>query len=99
MHPEKNARHAELVKEFVDVNSKYLAQLGDYAKTRKDIKSPNFEKLKKGGSAEIGMTQDEVIILEGAPLDKRKSGEKTRWVYSTEYIIIFTNGKVSKIIN
>ena len=98
LHPESNTRHAEIVKEFTAVNSQYLAGLADYASSRSDISSPNFEKVKNGERVSLGMNEDEVTILLGMPLNKRKSGERVRWIYSNDYVIIFSDGKVSKIV-
>lgn len=98
LHPENNNRHSEIVKEFTNINSHYITQIDKYASTRTDINSPNFDKVKKGEKVSVGMNGDEVTILIGAPLDKRKSGDRIRWIYSNDYVIIFTDGKVSKII-
>lgn len=97
LHPESNKRHAELVKELAEVNSAYLHSLAEYAATRKDIKAPNLEKVKKG-LVTTGMNGDEVKIVLGPPLDTRRSGERTRWIYDNEYVLIFTGGVVTKIV-
>lgn len=99
LHPEKNKRHAELVKEFVEVNSQYLAQLAGYVATRPDIDSPNYARLGKGNTVTEGMNMDEVTILLGAPMNKRKSGDKYRWIYANDFVVIFTDGLVSKIVD
>lgn len=99
LHPESNKRHAELVREFVEINSDYLNGMSEYIDSRRDIHSHFFSTLSKGGPIEVGMNMDEVVILLGAPLDKRKSGNKTRWIYSNDEVIIFTDGVVSKIVN
>lgn len=99
LQPDKNKRHAELVKEFVEVNSDYLGRLADYMSSRNDIQSPNFAKLEKGGNVTEGMNMDEVTILLGPPLNKRKSGKKYRWIYSNDFVVIFTDGVVTKIVN
>lgn len=98
LHPDNNTRHNEVAKEFVNVNSAYINSLGEYAATRKNISSPNFDKVKKGADVCEGMNEDEVTILAGVPMNKRKSGDKERWIYSNDYIVVFTNGKVSKIV-
>ncbi len=98
LHPDNNARHAEIVLEMANVNSAYLASLAEYAASRDDIRSPNFDKLKKGGDVCTGMTEDEVTILLGPPVNKRRSGERYRWIYANDYVIIFTDGIVTKIV-
>lgn len=97
LHPDRNKRHNEIVCELVSVNSSYLTQMADYINSRKDISSPNFKLLKKGHVIE-GMNGDEVTIVLGPPLNKRKSGERERWIYSNDYVIIFNDGVVTKIV-
>lgn len=97
LHPDRNSRHNEVVREMVNVNSAYLSQMADYVSTRKDITSPNYKLLKKGRVTE-GMNGDEVTIILGPPLNKRTSGERERWIYSNNHVIIFTDGVVTKIL-
>lgn len=99
LHPDNNKRHLSVLKEFVEVNSAYIYALAEYASTRSDIKSPNFDKMKRGADVAVGMTEDEVTILLGKPMNKRQSGERVRWIYANDYVIIFTDGKVSKIVD
>lgn len=97
LHPDRNIRHNEIVREMVAVNSAYLADMAEYISSRKKISSPNYGKLKKGSVIE-GMNGDEVTIILGPPLNKRKSGERDRWIYSNDYVVIFTDGIVTKIV-
>lgn len=98
LHPDNNKRHEELVLELTQVNSKYLKDISEYIATRKDIAAPNISLLKKGDGVYEGMNKDEVIIALGKPRNSRKSGDKERWIYSNEFVILFTDGIVSKII-
>lgn len=98
LHPSTDKRHLSILQEFTAVNSAYIAAMADYASTRKDISSPNFDKVKKGSGVSLGMNTDEVTILLGPPLNKRKSGERTRWIYANDFVIIFTDDLVSKIV-
>lgn len=97
LHPESNTRHGELVMELVRLNAAYIDAMARYAESRSDIKSPNYDKLINGKVA-VGMVPDEVIILLGSPLEKRRSGEKYRWIYGNETVIIFEDSTVSRII-
>ncbi|MDE7152868.1 MAG: hypothetical protein K2O00_00315 [Muribaculaceae bacterium] len=99
LHPDRNKRHEELVKELVKVSSGYISDMMDYVNTRKDIVSPNYNLLKKKSDVAVGMNEDEVTILLGPPMNKRKSGERVRWIYANDYVIIFTDGIVSKIVD
>lgn len=97
LHPDRNNRHNEIVREMVAVNSAYLAGMGEYISSRKDISSPNYSNLKNGSISE-GMNLDEVTIILGPPLNKRKSGDRDRWIYSNDFVVIFTDGAVTKIV-
>lgn len=98
LHPEKTGRHSEIVRELVAVNSAYLDDMARYIATRSDITSPNFDKVKKGSYVSPGMNADEVTILIGPPVNTRHTGNRERWIYSNDYVVIFTDGLVSKIV-
>lgn len=97
LHPESNTRHGELVMELVMVNSTYLGEMAQYAEGRSDIVAPNLAAV-KDGKVTTGMNPDEVTILIGPALEVRKSGEKLRWIYADGTVVIFIDGKVSRII-
>lgn len=97
LHPEGNTRHGELVMEFVSVNSAFVGVIADYAATRGDISAPHLEDVKAGKVTE-GMNPDEVRIVMGAPWEERKSGDKIRWIYGNEGVVIFVDGKVSRVV-
>lgn len=98
LHPDRNKRHEALVREIVAINSSYIAGLAEYVASRKGISSPNFEKLRSGADVALGMNEDEVTILLGPPVSKRRSGDRTRWIYANDYVLIFTDGLVTKIV-
>lgn len=97
LHPESNERHAELVLEFASLNGDDLDAMARYASTRGDITAPHIDDV-KGGKVTEGMNPDEVRLVLGPPLEERKSGEKTRWIYGNECVVIFTDGLVSRIV-
>ncbi len=98
LHPESDNRHEELVIELVDINSAYLNDLAKYASSRTDISATHYAEIKKGKVA-LGMNMDEVTLAKGPARDTRRSGERTRWIYDNNTVIVFTDGKVSKVID
>lgn len=62
-----------------------------------DISAPHLEDVKAGKVTE-GMNPDEVRIVMGAPWEERKSGDKIRWIYGNEGVVIFVDGKVSRVV-
>lgn len=97
LHPESNTRHGELVMELTRVNAAYVGEMARYAASRPDIAAPNLAAV-RNGKVTTGMLPDEVNLLLGPPLEIRKSGEKRRWIYGNETVVIFEDGKVSRII-
>ena len=97
LHPEANNRHKELLSEFSAINTAYLHAMAGYVASRTDIKAGDFSPL-KAGRVMTGMTEDEVIIILGAPLETRRSADKHRWIYSDQTVVIFTDGKVTKFL-
>ena len=97
LHPESNTRHGELVMELTRVNAAYVGEMAKYAETRQDIAAPNLAAV-MNGKVTVGMIPDEVNLLLGPPLEIRKSGEKRRWIYGNETVVIFEDGVVSRVI-
>ena len=97
LHPESNTRHGELVMELVAVNSEYINDMAAYAALRKDIRISNASAV-KSRTMVTGLNHDEVKLILGAPMEVRRSGDKIRWIYPDNAVVIFTEGKVSRII-
>lgn len=97
LHPESNSRHGELVTEFSRINSEYLNGMASYVASREDISVSHPEEI-RDGKVVTGMNADEVILVKGAPFETRKSGERRRWIYGDGSVVIFTDGKVSRVV-
>ena len=69
----------------------------EYIVTRNDLRVTHYNEIKQGMVVN-GMNPDEVILSKGAPRDTRRSGERLRWIYDNETVIVFTDGKVTKVI-
>lgn len=98
MHPDTNPRHRDLVVNFVNLNSQYLNDMAEYAAAKKSISCPNLTD-DFGGDAKVGMNPDEVLILLGQPMETRKSGEKERWIYDDQTVVIFEDSKVIRVVH
>ena len=83
--------------ELTRVNAAYVGEMAKYAESRPDIAAPNLAAV-RNGKVTTGMLPDEGNLLLGPPLEIRKSGEKRRWIYGNEIVVIFEDGKVSRII-
>ncbi len=96
LHPESNDRHAELVTEFTRVNSDYLNAMASYAASRGDVSITHLRDIRES-KVVTGMNPDEVTLVKGAPFEVRKSGERLRWIYGDGSVVIFTDGKVTRV--
>lgn len=97
LHPENNSRQKEAVIEFVTLTSKNMHDMAQYAKEHSNITITHFKDI-ENGIVVPGMNMEEVTLAKGPARDSRKSGERTRWIYSNDYVVIFTNGIVTKVI-
>lgn len=97
LHPESNSSQKEAVIEFATLTSKNLHDMAQYAKEHSNIIITHFKEI-ENGTVVPGMNMEEVTLAKGPARDSRKSGERTRWIYTNDYVVIFTNGIVSKVI-
>ena len=98
LKPEENTRHKELIDEFSTLHSTYLHQLARSIALTEHQKVRHWDEL-KAVSIVKGMNQSEVKIVKGKPSIERVSGTRVKWMYGNEYVVIFTNGIVTSIID
>ncbi len=98
LNPAENSRHRELIVELADINASYINSMCDFIKKNPLISFGDIDAMSKG-EATPGMSETEIKVLLGKPTAIRNSGSRTRWIYSNDLIIIFTDGKVTKIVN
>ena len=97
LNPATNSRHRELVFEMADANTHYIESMRSFINSNAGMRFEHPD-LMKGGRVVEGMSPLEVKVLLGVPPQIRNSGERERWVYSNDLIVIFTHGKVTKVI-
>jgi hypothetical protein len=44
------------------------------------------------------MNQTEVMLVKGKPTSNRTSNSRVKWMYGNDNVVIFTDGKVTNII-
>ncbi|MDE6192150.1 MAG: hypothetical protein K2G47_11125 [Muribaculum sp.] len=98
LNPATNTRHRELIEEFAAINAGYFGMMTDFIKENPGLKFDHPEAMSTGKPMP-GMTELEIKVLLGMPQSQRHTGDRTRWIYSNDLIIIFTKGEVSKIID
>lgn len=98
LKPTEKERHKELIDEFSTLNSQYLHSIAKHVATTKPETVTHWSQI-KAGKAVKGMNKTEVIMTLGRPAIERTTGTREKWMYGNEYVIIFTNGIVSSIID
>jgi len=95
--PMKNDRHKELFEDFAYTNSTYIMDMTRFISEHPDLTVDHWQEIKNQEVVK-GMNETEVKLAVGIPLSNRTSGSKVKWIYSNNYVIIFTGGKVSTVI-
>lgn len=97
MKPATNERHKQLVEGFSTANSRSLDEVVKYIVGNKDIAVTHWDEIKQGKVVK-GMNEAEVKLIGGAPRSVNRSGDRTQWMYSNDFIVIFSGGIVTNVI-
>lgn len=97
LKPATNARHKELVEEFALLNSGYLAAMMNYIRENPAIEVTHWNEIRNGNVIK-GMTPAEVTLIAGKPANINDSGNRVKWLYSNDFIVVFTNGVVTNVV-
>ena len=97
MKPATNKRHAELIEDFSFNNSKYLKDMAAYVSDNPSLKVTHWKDI-KDGTVVKGMNETEVKLVVGAPVSVRKMGKRSKWMFSNDFVVIFTGGVVTTVI-
>lgn len=97
MKPSDNKRHAELIEDFSLCNSRWLHEMETYVKTNPSLMVTHWADIKDGNVVK-GMNETEVKLVGGAPVSVRKNGDRVKWMYSNDFVVIFTDGIVTTVI-
>ena len=95
--PDKNARHQELIDEYTRINSECINNIAEAIKTGKTQPVSHWEEIKENRVVK-GMNSTEVKLALGRPASIRDTSGRSKWMYGNDTVIIFTDGKVSTII-
>lgn len=95
--PATNERHRELSEGFSLANSILIDDMAEAALEAKPVDVTHWTDIKAGKIVK-GMNETEVRLISGAPRSVSPLGESTQWMYTNDFIIIFTDGIVSNVI-
>lgn len=97
LKPKENRRHKELVDGFVVDASKYIGRVSE-AITANSAQEVNHWAEINSGTVVKGMNQTEVLLVRGKPSSSRTSGNRIKWMYGNERVVVFTDGVVSTVL-
>lgn len=97
LKPVTNERHKELVESFSLANSKIVSDILNYTVAHKYLKVTHWPEI-KAGKVVKGMNEAEVKLIGGEPRSVNPSGNRTQWMYSNDFIVIFTDSLVTNVI-
>ncbi len=97
LNPGSNSRHSELVRQFAEINSIRIHALADAARNAKGLKVNRWDEIARKNVVK-GMNELEVKLAIGLPLATRESGERIRWVYPDNFVVLFEKGQVVRVV-
>lgn len=95
--PAANERHKEIVESFALSNSRDIDGMARYARENTKLKVTHWADI-KAGKVVKGMNEAEVRLIGGSPRSINPSGNRTQWMFSNDFIVIFTDGIVTNVI-
>lgn len=95
--PATNERHKEIVEGFSLANSRIIDGIVKFAVANPDIIITHWDEI-KDGTVVKGMNEAEVKLVGGKPRSVNQSGKRLQWMYSNDFIVIFTDGIVTNVI-
>lgn len=98
LKPQSNKAHANIIEGFSVTSSRFIKALADYVRDNKEQKVTHWPDVKAGNVVK-GMNATEVRLIGGRPVSIRKSGvNKEKWMFSNDFVVVFTDGVVTTVI-
>ncbi|MGN0205675.1 MAG: hypothetical protein ACI4BC_00385 [Muribaculaceae bacterium] len=90
-------QHKELVDKFFDINKVFLNRLIEYIRDTRLEPVAHWEEV-ANGDVVAGMNKTEVKLSIGVPEIERIMGDGEKWMYSNDYVVLFKDGSVVRVI-
>lgn len=97
LKPQEKEQHKNVVETFSYVNSKFLQEMVEYVKSVQNQTVTHWKEIEAGDVVK-GMDETEVKLAAGRPSTVREQGNKTRWMYSNTFVVVFTDGVVTTVV-
>lgn len=95
--PDKNPRHQELIDEYTRINSEFINNMAEAIKSGNTQPVSHWDEIKDNRVVK-GMNATEVKLALGRPASIRDTNSRSKWMYGNDTVIIFTDGKVTTVI-
>lgn len=97
LNPASNSRHRELVEQFAVINARYLYDMASGIAGDNDLEVTHWKEILDRNVVK-GMNQFEVLLILGRPVSERDNGDRVRWIYPNNYVLLFVEGKLIRIV-
>lgn len=97
LNPANNNRHRELVGIAVEAISRYIDTIARAASESSDFSVSHWKEIQNHEVVK-GMNPFEVKLSFGLPVTRRDNGDRARWVYPRNVIVLFENDIVYRVI-
>ena len=97
LNPDKKAKHKNYANEHAALNSIYLNDLFLFIKTNQPEKVIHWNNIAEGNIVK-GMNETECLLAIGKPMHIRKNGNQIKWMVNNDFVVIFENNIVIRVI-
>ncbi len=97
MNPAAKERHRELTEGFALASSRMIDSIVKDRAKNTALEITHWDDIKDGNVTK-GMNEAEVKIIGGQPRNITKSGSRVQWMFSNAFIVIFTDGIVTNVM-
>lgn len=97
LQPNQKAKHKNYINEFTAENSILLNNLLQYIRTNQPEPIKHWTEI-ADEQIIIGMNSTECLLAVGKPMHIRQNGNQTKWMVNNDFVVIFEDGIVTKVI-
>lgn len=98
LQPTKKAKHKNYINEYSAETSIFLHNLFEYIKSNQSEAINHWSEITANKIVE-GMNRTECLLSVGKPLHIRNNGNQIKWMVNNDFVVIFENEIVTKVIN
>lgn len=97
LKPAEKEDHKKIIENFTYQNSLFLQNLSEFVNKQNVQNVSHWQEIANGDVVE-GMNETEVMIAAGRPISVREQSTKTLWMYSNDFVVVFTDKIVSSVV-